>query len=328
MHLRSVTAVGWRGIGPRTTLELPPGPGLVVVAGPNGSGKSSFAEAAETALTGRNSRWEKRRTGDWKQGWRNLHSPDVVPEVSVELSVGEHGEPITVRRTWYGAKVDDARTRAEGPDGAERKLGEIVDADALDLARPFLPYSELGSMINGTLSDLHDAFFKLLGLELLAELDGRVKDAVSECEKADKHEKQRTEQLRGELAELDDPRARDAVEALSGTRPDTGRVRALLASRSPAAEVELAALRRRAGSPVPNCARSPVPSRDCARRRLAPRTPGTAVRRTPGDWRICWRRRWITGGAPSPGLPGVRQRRTARPGVGRAGPGRGGTVAA
>ncbi|PWI09050.1 chromosome segregation protein SMC [Streptomyces sp. NWU339] len=247
VHLRSITAVGWRGIGPHTTLELPPGPGLVVVAGPNGSGKSSFAEAAETALTGRNSRWEKRRTGDWKQGWRNLHSPDVVPEVSVELNVGEHGEPVTVRRTWHGAKVDDARTRAEGPDGTERKLDEIVDADALDLARPFLPYSELGSMINGTLSDLHDAFFKLLGLELLAELDGRVKDAVSECEKADKHGKQRTEQLRGELAGLDDPRARDAVEALSGTRPDTGRVRALLASRSPSVEVELSGLRRRAG---------------------------------------------------------------------------------
>ncbi|PWE10303.1 chromosome segregation protein SMC [Streptomyces sp. BSE7F] len=252
VQLRSITAAGWRGIGPRTVLELPPGPGLVVVAGPNGSGKSSFAEAAETALTGRNSRWEKRRAGDWKQGWRNLHSPDVEPEVSIELSVGGHGEPVTVRRTWYGAKVDEARTRAEGPDGSEQELDEIVDADALDLARPFLPYSELGSMINGTLSDLHDAFFKLLGLELLAELDERVKDAVSECEKADKHEKQRTEQLRGELAELEDPRARDAVEALSGSRPDTGRVRALLASRSPAAEAELAGLRRQAGLTGPD----------------------------------------------------------------------------
>ena len=252
VQLRSITAAGWRGIGPRTTLELPPGPGLVVVAGPNGSGKSSFAEAAETALTGRNSRWDKRRTGDWKQGWRNLHSPDVSPEVSVELGVGEYGEPVTVRRTWYGAKVDDARTHAEGADGSERKPDEVVDAEALRLARPFLPYSELGSMINGTLSDLHDAFFKLLGLELLAELDGRVKDAASECEQAGKFEKERTEQLLGELAALDDPRARDAVEALSGPRPDTGRVRALLASRSPAAEPELARLRRQAGLTGPD----------------------------------------------------------------------------
>lgn len=252
VQLRSVTAAGWRGIGPRTTLELPPGPGLVVVAGPNGSGKSSFAEAAETALTGRNSRWDKRRAGDWKQGWRNLHSPDVVPEVSVELSVGEHREPVTVRRTWYGAKVDDAHTRAEGPDGTERQVSEIVDARALDLARPFLPYSELGSMINGTLSDLHDAFFKLLGLELLADLDGRVKDAATSCDKADKDEKQRTEQLRGELAALDDPRAREAAEALSCGPPDTGRVRALLANRAAAAETELARLRRHAGVTGPD----------------------------------------------------------------------------
>ncbi|GAA2903664.1 hypothetical protein GCM10010524_39440 [Streptomyces mexicanus] len=63
VQLRSITAAGRRGIGPRTTLELPPGPGLVVVAGPNGSGKSSFAEAAETAITGRNSRWAVQVTG-------------------------------------------------------------------------------------------------------------------------------------------------------------------------------------------------------------------------------------------------------------------------
>ncbi|MEV7787743.1 AAA family ATPase [Streptomyces sp. NPDC088106] len=246
VQLRSITAIGWRGIGPRTTLELPPGPGLVVVAGPNGSGKSSFAEAAETALTGRNSRWEKRRASDWKQGWRNLHSPDVTPEVSVELRVGEHGEPVTVRRTWYGAKVDDARTHAEGADGSERKLEEVVDAAALDLARPFLPYSELGSMINGTLGDLHDAFFELLGLELLAEFDGRLRDAVGECRQAVEREKEHTERLLGELAGLEDPRARHAAEALSGTRADLDRVRALLASRSPAAEAELEGLRQKA----------------------------------------------------------------------------------
>jgi hypothetical protein len=39
---------GLRGIGPRQTLELVPGPGLTVVAGRNGSGKSSFAEGTWT----------------------------------------------------------------------------------------------------------------------------------------------------------------------------------------------------------------------------------------------------------------------------------------
>ncbi|WP_329263275.1 AAA family ATPase [Streptomyces pseudovenezuelae] len=254
VQLRSITAAGWRGIGPRTTLELPPGPGLVVVAGPNGSGKSSFAEAAETALTGHNSRWDGRRATDWQKGWRNLHSPDVTPEVCVELAVGERGEAVTVRRTWHGVKVDDARTRVEGADGSERKLEEVVDAEALDLARPFLPYSELGSMINGTLGGLHDAFFKLLGLELLAELDGRVKDAVSECKQTVDRTDALTAQLLVDLDALDDPRAREAVQALSGAKPDLGRVRALLESRAPAAEAELVRLRRHATLAGPDLA--------------------------------------------------------------------------
>lgn len=252
VQLRSITAAGWRGVGPRTTLELPPGPGLVVVAGPNGSGKSSFAEAAETALTGRNSRWDGRRATDWQKGWRNLHSPDVTPEVCVELTVGERGEAVTVRRTWHGLKVDEARTKVEGPDGSERKLEEVVDAEALGLARPFLPYSELGSMINGTLGGLHDAFFKLLGLELLAEFDGRVKDTASECEQAIKHADALTAQLLDALCTLDDPRSREATQALSGAKRDLGRVRALLGSRTPAAEAELARLRQHASLAGPD----------------------------------------------------------------------------
>lgn len=247
VQLRSITAGGWRGIGPRTTLELPPGPGLVVVAGPNGSGKSSFAEAAETAITGRNSRWEGRRASDWQKGWRNLHSPDVTPEVGVELTVGERGEAVTVRRTWFGVKVTDARTEVEAADRSERKFEEVIDPEALDLARPFLPYSELGSMINGTLGGLHDAFFKLLGLELLADFDGRVKDASGECEQTIKHADALTADLLAELPTLDDPRAREAAQALSGSTTDLHRVRALLERGDRAAESELARLRQYAG---------------------------------------------------------------------------------
>jgi DNA repair exonuclease SbcCD ATPase subunit len=254
VELRSITAAGWRGIGPRTTLELPPGPGLVVVAGPNGSGKSSFAEAAETAITGRNSRWEGRRAGDWQKGLHNLHSPGVMPEVCVELAVGESGETVTVRRTWYGSTIDEARTQVEGADGTERKLEEVVDAKALELARPFLPYSELGSMINGTLSGLHDAFFKLFGLELLAEFYGRVREAETECNRVIKHADTLTTKLREELRGIDDPRAREAAQALAGVKPDLGRVRALLESRAPAAEAELVRLRQQASLAGPDLA--------------------------------------------------------------------------
>jgi hypothetical protein len=49
-----------RGVGPATTLEVEPGPGLTLVVGRNGSGKSSFAEALELLLTGDSWRWRGR----------------------------------------------------------------------------------------------------------------------------------------------------------------------------------------------------------------------------------------------------------------------------
>ncbi|WP_305779805.1 hypothetical protein [Nocardia nova] len=43
MFLRSITVNGFRGIGPKTTLDLQPAPGLTLVIGRNGCGKFSFA---------------------------------------------------------------------------------------------------------------------------------------------------------------------------------------------------------------------------------------------------------------------------------------------
>ncbi|CAM5366314.1 hypothetical protein SVIOM342S_05003 [Streptomyces violaceorubidus] len=59
--MRSITASGWRGIGPAATVRLNPGPGLTLVGrSATAPGESSFAEAAEMALTGDNSRWQGR----------------------------------------------------------------------------------------------------------------------------------------------------------------------------------------------------------------------------------------------------------------------------
>ena len=51
-YLRSVSVCGFRGVGPCSTLDLTPGPGLTLVVGRNGSGKSSFADGLEVLLTG------------------------------------------------------------------------------------------------------------------------------------------------------------------------------------------------------------------------------------------------------------------------------------
>ena len=77
VHISKISVEGFRGVGPRSTLELRPGPGLSLIVGRNGSGKSSFAEGLEILMTGSNWRWA-RRSKVWKDGWRNLHHPDAA----------------------------------------------------------------------------------------------------------------------------------------------------------------------------------------------------------------------------------------------------------
>lgn len=231
VYLRSITAAGWRGVGPEATLDLPPGPGLTVVAGGNGTGKSSFAEAAEMALTGLNTRWDgsngKARTAVWRKGWRNLHDC-TVPSVSVRLTLDDTGDPVTVRRTWYGTEVVEARTTVERADGTEQKLEESIDASTLALYRPFLPYSELGSMVDGTLSALHNTLARFIGLGQLGDID----DGLASRTKAYKDIEARPRALKAAAIEaltgLDDQRAVEAARALGGRMADEDAVRALL----------------------------------------------------------------------------------------------------
>ena len=98
--LRSLTVEGFRGIGPKATLDLTPGPGLTLVVGRNGCGKSSFAEALELLLTGETYRW-KDRSKVWKEGCRNLHhARTAIHAASRDRGRGGrlHGRPRVERR--------------------------------------------------------------------------------------------------------------------------------------------------------------------------------------------------------------------------------------
>ncbi|MFW6721970.1 AAA family ATPase [Streptomyces sp. MAR4 CNY-716] len=232
VYLRSVTAAGWRGVGAEVTLDLSPGPGLTVIAGRNGTGKSSFAEAAEMALTGSNARWDgpnggKARPVVWRQGWRNLHE-SAAPRISVAVTLGGSAAPVTVHRTWYGGEVKAARTAVVRADGTEMKLEECFAPSMLDLYRPFLPYSELGSMVDGPLSELYRKISTFIGLGLLSEMDARLAARLKEHKDVEALPGPLRTAAVEVLTGLDDPRADVARQALDGRTPDVAAVRALL----------------------------------------------------------------------------------------------------
>ncbi|MCF6507035.1 hypothetical protein E9549_06400 [Blastococcus sp. MG754426] len=238
-YLRSVTVTGFRGIGPQTSLELQPGPGLTLVVGRNGSGKSSFAEAAEIALTGTNARWRD-RSSVWREGWRNLHRGDAQPSVQVDLHVD--GEPGTTRvaREWDSDDVDASRVWAQRQ-GARREYGELGWDDALTAYRPFLSYSELGSVL-GRPSDLYDALFRILGLQKVSDAQERLHRAFTELDNRRKECATEGKELLAALRATDDERAARAAEALGGRMPDVDVVADVLRG-EPAPAGDLAVLK-------------------------------------------------------------------------------------
>ncbi|MFD5826953.1 AAA family ATPase [Lentzea sp. NPDC060358] len=205
---------GFRGIGPQARLPLAPGPGLTVVTGRNGSGKSSFAEAAELALTGYNARWTRARHDVWRQGWRNLHQADTA----VELDLVQAARPgrTTIRRSWSPEE--------EIGQGEWTQDGEPFDDlrwhDALETYRPFLPYSELGTVLDAQPEDLYEAMHRFLGLEAITEAQQSLAEHRKRLADVVARPYDRRERVRAELAASPDERARRAAELLGSSSPD------------------------------------------------------------------------------------------------------------
>lgn len=221
--LRSITAEGFRGIGPPATLELHPGPGLTVVVGRNGSGKSSFAEALEVLLTGTTDRFDKQAV--FRDGWRNLHRP-TGGRVAAEMHVAGAPGTTTVERRWAdGAalaggeltvRVAGAPAGTDGLDGFDG-LGWT---DALETHRPFLAHSELEVMMLDKPSRLHDRLASVLGLGDVTAAHDRLaaqrKRLVDAGRSVDAERKRLVAALRG----LDDERAAAGAAAMAARSAD------------------------------------------------------------------------------------------------------------
>ncbi|UGT65558.1 AAA family ATPase [Nocardia gipuzkoensis] len=223
IFLSAIRVCGFRGIGPETTLQLPPGPGLTLVVGRNGSGKSSFAEAAELALTGGNRRWDG-RSAAWREGWRNLHE-GAAARIELELLTAGDAPRLTITKVWApDADLSDAHWTQRYPPAPPSVFDTDRWAAQLELYRPFLSYSELGALVDGKPSDLFDALHQLLGLDELTLAQERIRMRRLQLERAVRDSRQERLELLELLASVADDRAVRVAGLLRPAQPDLAAV--------------------------------------------------------------------------------------------------------
>lgn len=227
-YLASITVSGFRGIGPKVSIPLQPGPGLTVIAGRNGSGKSTLAEALELALTGVNSRW-KDKPVVWSQNWRNLHAGDPA---QIRIDIAEEGSgTTTIGVDW--SPGDDVPVgqmqRWVQRKGQKREPISVLGWDAaLTMYRPLLSYDELSSILEGKPSEFYDQLYRLLGLEQLTTAADVLDAEVKKLRVPATELKKVVDALKPVLAAHEDSRAAIALAQVKKSKPDLDVVRPLI----------------------------------------------------------------------------------------------------
>jgi ABC-type hemin transport system ATPase subunit len=227
-YIRSISVQGFRGIGPKVSVPLQPGPGLIVIAGRNGSGKSTLAEALEVALTGKNSRW-KDKGQVWSRNWRNLHAGEPA---EIRVGIAEEGSgTTTIGVDWLpGAdvSVEDMKTWVQRQGRQRESIDVLGWGTALEMYRPLLSYDELGQILEGRPSDFHDQLHKLLGLEQLTDAMAVLDSKVKLLKQPGAELKTAKEALKPRLEGHSDSRAATALAQVSRRKPNVSAVRPLI----------------------------------------------------------------------------------------------------
>ncbi|WP_405713002.1 AAA family ATPase [Streptomyces xanthophaeus] len=252
MFLESISVSGFRGIGRQARLPLTAKPGVTLVVGRNGSGKSSFAEAAETAFTGRTARLDKQRGEVWRRHWRNLHD-GAEPKAEIRLAIAGDPRPSTLTCTWPGDDVTAPEVELRRPGHGRRPFKDAGWERALNDYRPFLSYSDLDKIISGRPSELYDSVATILGLGELTDADEQLQATEKALNSAVKAAEAELPALVEALSVLDDPRAERALAAVCGTgTPDFDGVDALVAGLPGADDDRLRDLRATVGLAGPD----------------------------------------------------------------------------
>ena len=257
--LRSITVQGFRGIGPRATLELNPYRGITVVSGRNGSGKSSFAEALEYALTGQSYRFAT-RAKHWRDSWRNLHAGEpaaIEVEFAMEPDDRRGGSSAAVGAEWAsGADLDDCGRWSQIRGQKRQPVGALGWGQALITHRPMMSYDELGGLLEDGPSSLYDALNRLLGLDEIADADSRLKEAATRLGGPRKAASDSRTQLVRALNAASDPRAADVKKLIARKPYDLDAVTATTLGSGTDRAATIALLRRIATVEVPDAARA------------------------------------------------------------------------
>jgi recombinational DNA repair ATPase RecF len=228
-YLSSLTVQAFRGVGPETTIEFSPGPGLTLVVGRNGSGKSSLVEALEVMLTGDSKRFQG-RSKVWREGWRNLHKSHPVV-VDADFLIEGKGKT-RVSTSWDdGSSLEEAITKVRLDGKSENNLDSLGWRDALVALRPILSYNELSSMLDEGPSKLYDALFLALGLEDIVVAQKTLADARLSRKRALDAVRARLQEHLDDLRDASDSSSDDRIErclaALSGKEWDLDEVERL-----------------------------------------------------------------------------------------------------